>query len=286
LVFATLGAVAFSGKAIIVKLAYRHGVDAVTLIMFRMLFALPIFALMAWWASRGQPPLTRRDWIGILGLGFTGYYLASFLDFAGLSYISASLERLILYLNPTLVLLLGLVLYKRRITRPQVLGMLISYSGILLVFGHEIQLVGPHVALGALLVFLSAVSYAVYLSFSGELVQRLGSLRLVGLATTVACLLCLGQFVVLRPLSAALVVPEVLWLSLLNATLCTAVPVVLVMMAIERIGASVAAQAGMIGPISTILMGVFILGEPFTLWIAAGSLLVIAGVFVFSQRRL
>jgi len=232
LLFATLGAIAFSGKAIIVKLAYRHGVDAVTLIMYRMLFALPIFALMAWWASRGKPPLTRRDWLGILGLGFTGYYLASFLDFAGLSYISASLERLILYLNPTLVLLLGLVLYKRQITRPQVLGMLISYGGILLVFGHEIQLVGAHAALGALLVFLSAVSYAVYLSFSGELVQRLGSLRLVGLATTVACLLCLGQFVVLRPLSAALVAPEVLWLSLLNATLCTAVPVVLVMMAI------------------------------------------------------
>jgi len=285
LLFATLGAIAFSGKAIIVKLAYRHGVDAVTLIMFRMLFALPIFALMAWWASRGKPPLTRRDGLGILGLGFTGYYLASFLDFAGLSYISASLERLILYLNPTLVLLLGLVLYKRRITRPQVLGMLISYGGILLVFGHEIQLVGPHVALGALLVFLSAVSYAVYLSFSGELVQRLGSLRLVGWATTVACLLCLGQFVVLRPLSAALVAPEVLWLSLLNATLCTAVPVVLVMMAIERIGASMASQAGMVGPISTILMGVFILGEPFTLWIAAGSVLVILGVFVFSQRR-
>lgn len=281
-----MGAIAFSGKAIIVKLAYRHGVDAVTLIMFRMLFALPIFALMAWWASRGKPPLTRSDWMGILGLGFTGYYLASFLDFAGLSYISASLERLILYLNPTLVLLLGLVLYKRRITRPQVLGVLLSYGGILLVFGHEIQLVGPNVALGALLVFLSAVSYAVYLSFSGELVQRLGSLRLVGLATTVACLLCLGQFVLLRPLSAALVVPEVLWLSLLNATLCTAVPVLLVMMAIKRIGASVASQAGMIGPISTILMGVFILDEPFTVWVAAGSVLVIAGVFVFSQRRL
>ena len=285
MLFATLGAIAFSGKAIIVKLAYRHGVDAVTLIMYRMLFALPIFALMAWWASRGKPPLTRRDGLGILGLGFTGYYLASFLDFAGLSYISASLERLILYLNPTLVLLLGLVLYKRQITRPQVLGMLISYGGILLVFGHEIQLEGAHAALGALLVFLSAVSYAVYLSFSGELVQRLGSLRLVGLATTVACLLCLGQFVILRPLSAALVAPEVLWLSLLNATLCTAVPVVLVMMAIERIGASMASQAGMIGPISTILMGVVILGEPFTAWVAAGSVLVILGVFVFSQRR-
>src|SRR5450830_1460741 len=121
---AVLGAIAFSGKAIIVKLAYRYGVDAVTLIMYRMLFALPIFALMAWWASRGKPVLARKDWLGILGLGFSGYYLASYLDFAGLSFISASLERLILYLNPTLVLALGLVLYKRPIHRQQVLGML------------------------------------------------------------------------------------------------------------------------------------------------------------------
>ena len=280
---ASLGAIAFSGKAIIVKLAYRHGVDAVTLIMYRMLFALPIFAVMAWWASRGQPALTRHDVWGVLGLGFTGYYLASFLDFAGLAYISASLERLILYLNPTLVLLLGLVLYKRHISRRQALGMAISYCGILLVFGHEIRLEGSDAAWGALLVFLSAISYATYLSFSGELVQRLGSLRLVGLATTVACVLCIGQFVLLRPLSAALVAPEVIWLSILNATLCTAVPVLMVMMAIERIGASLAAQSGMLGPMSTLLMGVLLLGEPFTAWIAAGTVLVVAGIFVFSS---
>ena len=102
LLFAIVGSIAFSGKAIIVKLAYRYGVDAVTLIMYRMLFALPIFAVMAWWASRGKEALTRNDWLGVLGLGFTGYYLASYLDFAGLAYISAALERLILYLNPTL----------------------------------------------------------------------------------------------------------------------------------------------------------------------------------------
>ena len=161
LLLAAFGSIAFSGKAIIVKLAYRYGVDAVTLIMYRMLFALPLFALMAWWASRGKPPLTWRDWRGVLGLGFTGYYLASFLDFMGLAYISASLERLILYLNPTLVLLLGLVLYQRKITRFQALGMAISYGGVLLVFGHEINLQGANAALGALLVFLSAVSYAV-----------------------------------------------------------------------------------------------------------------------------
>ncbi len=285
LLLATFGAIAFSGKAIIVKLAYRYGVDAVTLIMYRMLFALPIFAVMAWWASRGKPPLTRKDWLGVLWLGFTGYYLASFLDFAGLAFISASLERLILYLNPTLVLLLGLVMYKRRVSAPQIIGMAISYCGVVLVFGHEITLQGADAAWGALLVFLSAVSYALYLVYSGEMVRRLGSLRLVGLATTVACLLCLLQFVLLRPMSAAAVAPEVIWLSLLNATLCTAVPVLMVMMAIERIGAGMAAQTGMVGPMSTILMGVLILGEPFTAWVAAGTVLVIAGIFVFTRGR-
>ncbi len=283
LTLALLGAVAFSGKAIIVKLAYRYGVDAVTLIMFRMLFALPIFAVMAWWASRGKPPLTRRDWLGVLGLGMSGYYLASFLDFAGLAYISASLERLILYLNPTIVLLLGWGLYGRGIRWGQALGMAISYCGVVLVFGVEAQSQGAHAAWGALLVFLSAVSYAVYLVYSGEMVQRLGSLRLVGLATTVACVLCLLQFVLVRPLSAALVAPQVIWLSILNATLCTAVPVLMVMMAVERIGASAASQAGMVGPLSTILMGVWLLDEPFTLWLAAGTALVMAGIFVFTR---
>lgn len=285
MLLATFGAIAFSGKAIIVKLAYRYGVDAVTLIMYRMLFALPIFAVMAWWASRGKAPLTRKDWLGVLWLGFTGYYLASFLDFAGLAFISASLERLILYLNPTLVLLLGLVMYKRRVGGLQIIGMAISYCGVVLVFGHEITLQGADAAWGALLVFLSAVSYALYLVYSGEMVRRLGSLRLVGLATSVACLCCLLQFVLLRPLSAAAVAPEVIWLSLLNATLCTAVPVLMVMMAIERIGAGMAAQTGMVGPMSTILMGVLILGEPFTAWVAAGTVLVIAGIFVFTRSR-
>ena len=283
LLLAVAGSIAFSGKAIIVKLAYRYGVDAVTLIMYRMLFALPIFAAMAWWASRGKAALTRKDWAGVVGLGVTGYYLASFLDFAGLAYISASLERLILYLNPTLVMLLGWVLYRRGIRWGQAVGMLVSYSGVIVVFGHEANLQGADAAWGALLVFLSAVSYAIYLVYSGEMVQRLGALRLVGLATTVACLCCIAQFVVLRPWSAAVVAPEVIWLSVLNATLCTAAPVLMVMMAIERIGAGAAAQVGMVGPLSTILMGVWILGEPFTVWIAAGTALVITGIFVFTQ---
>ncbi|MBK0394596.1 DMT family transporter [Ramlibacter algicola] len=281
---AVTGAICFSGKAIIVKLAYRHGVDAVTLIMLRMLFALPLFLAMAWWASRGQPPLRGREWAGVVGLGFLGYYLSSFLDFAGLQYVTASFERLVLYLNPTLVLLLGWLLYRKQVRRLQVLGMAISYSGVLLVFGHEIGTVGGNVVLGATLVFASAVTYAIYLVYSGQLVQRLGSLRLVGLASTVACVCCIVQFVVLRPLDTALAVaPEVIWLSVLNATLCTAVPVLLVMMAIERIGPALSAQTGMVGPLSTILMGVLLLGEPFTGWVAAGTALVIAGIYVFTR---
>jgi drug/metabolite transporter (DMT)-like permease len=136
------------------------------------------------------------------------------------------------------------------------------------------------------LVFASAITYAVYLVYSGQMVQRLGSLRLVGLATSVACLCCIAQFVVLRPLSTVFAVAApVVWLSVLNATLCTAVPVLLVMMAIERIGPALSAQSGMVGPLSTILMGVVVLGEPFTAWIAAGTVLVLAGIYVFTRGK-
>jgi drug/metabolite transporter (DMT)-like permease len=279
LLLAAAGSIAFSGKAIIVKLAYRHGVDAITLVMFRMLFAVPFFIAMAWWAGRHQAPLTRNDWWGVWGLGFSGYYLSSYLDFLGLQYISASFERLILYLNPTLVLLLGWVLYKRKITFRQGMAMAVSYSGVLLVFGHEVSLVGDNIALGALLVFGSAVTYAIYLTYSGQLVQRLGSLRLAGLATTVACFFCILQFVLLKPLSALNVVPEVIWLSLLNAIVCTVLPVLMVMMAIERIGPGLTSQIGMIGPLSTLSMGAFFLNETFNLWILMGTVLVLGGVF-------
>ena len=283
LAFAVVGAIAFSGKAIIVKLAYQHGVDSVTLLMLRMVFALPVFLAMAWWASRGQPALSRRDWLGIALLGGCGYYLSSFMDFLGLQYISASLERLILYLNPTLVLLLGWAVYGRRVGRAQALAMAVSYSGILLVFAHEVRFEGSKTALGAALCLGSAALYSVYLVYSGEMVKRIGSMRLVGLASSVACVCCILQFLLLRPLAAADVGPQVLWLSVLNASVCTVVPILLVMMAIERVGASVTAQTGMIGPLSTLLMGVVILDEPLNAWIIAGTALVLSGVYLVSR---
>ena len=282
---ALIGAIAFSGKAILAKLMYRHGVDAVQVIFWRMLLALPLFLALAWWAGRGKAPFTARDWRAIFGLGFCGYYLASLLDFMGLQYISAGLERLILYLNPTLVLLLSVALFGKRISARQGVAMALGYAGVAVVFGQELRFEGANVALGAALVFASAVSYAVYLVYSGELVQRLGALRLTGAATSVACLLAIAQLFVLRAPSAALVPEAVLWLSLLNATLCTFAPVLMVMMAIERIGATLAAQASMVGPMSTIVLGAWLLGEPFTGWIVAGTVLVLMGVWLLARGR-
>ena len=287
MVLALAGAIAFSGKAIIVKLSYRYGVDAVTVIMYRMLFALPFFVAMAWWASR-QPhalanPLSRRDLLAISGLGFLGYYLASFLDFLGLQTITASLERSILYLNPTLVMLLSAAIYKHRLQARRVWAMAISYGGVLVVFAHEVSFSGEGVVTGSAFVLASALSYALYLMFSGQMVKRIGALRLVGLASIVACLCCLLQFAILRPWAAAEVQQQVLWLAWLNATACTVAPVVLVMLAIERIGAALTSQVGMVGPMVTLMLGVLVLGEPLNGWIGLGTLLVLGGVYMASQ---
>lgn len=286
LLMAAAGAVCFAGKAIIIKLAYRHGVDAVTLIMLRMLFALPFFVALAWWSGRGRPALTLRDGVTVGALGFSGYYLSSTLDFIGLQYITASLERLILYLTPTVVLLLGRVIFGRRVSRRQLAALALSYVGVIVVFGQELSLGGRDVALGSALVFVSTLTYAGYLIASGEAVRRLGAMRLTGLATAVACVLCILQYLALRPLDTAAAQPAaVLGLSLLNATACTFAPVLLTMMAIERVGPALTSQVGMIGPVSTILMGVVLLGEPFTPALAAGSALVFAGVAMLSRSR-
>jgi drug/metabolite transporter (DMT)-like permease len=285
LALASAGAIAFSGKAVIAKLIYLWPVDAATLIFFRMLFALPLFAALAWWSGRGKPRLTWPQARIVLLLGFSGYYAASMLDFMGLKYISASLERLILYLNPCFVLLLGVLLFGRRIGPRHLGAMALSYAGVLVVFAREIQAQGPHAMLGAALVLGSALSYAVYLQFSGGLVNVLGSLRLAGSAGVVASLLCLAQFAIVEPWHAALVPQQVLWLSLLNATACTVAPILMVMMAIERIGPALTAQTGMIGPLSTVTLSVWLLHEPFTPWLVLGTLLVLAGVYALTRVR-
>jgi drug/metabolite transporter (DMT)-like permease len=285
ILLATAGAIAFSGKAIIVKLAYRYGVDAVTLITYRMLFSLPLFLALSWWAGRGEPALTGADWRLLTGLGFSGYYLASFLDFCGLQYISANLERLILYLNPTFVLATSALIFRVPVNRKQCIALLVSYLGVCVVFGHDVSVAGPHVLLGSVLVLASALSYSLYMVYSGQAVKRLGPMRITGIATSIACVLCIAQFFILRPLAALLVAPQVIGLSVLNSVLGTFLPVLLVMLAVKRVGASVASQAGMIGPVATIFMSILILGEPFTAWLAAGTVLVLLGIWLLARWK-
>jgi drug/metabolite transporter (DMT)-like permease len=281
-----VAAIAFSGKAVIIKLAYRHGVDAVTLLALRMIFSAPLFALLAWWATRDSaaPALSGPDLRAVMALGVVGYYLASYFDFLGLQHISAALERLILYLNPTLVLLLSVLVLRRPVTRFDLIALLLSYGGILLVFWHDVRLDADGVLLGAALVFGSAACYAVYLVLSGELVRKVGAIRLTAYAMCVATVGVLTQFALLRPLASLAQPAPVLWLSLVNALLCTVLPVFATMMAVARIGAGSVALAGMIGPVSTIALGYVFLGEPVSGWQVAGTALVLAGVFVLSRK--
>eukprot|EP01030_Chromulinospumella_sphaerica_P014247 gene14247-14041_t len=253
------GAVLFSTKAVVAKLLYRYQIDAVTLIAFRMLFSLPVFAAVAIWKMRTEAPLSRADRWRVLGLGLVGYYLSSFLDFLGLQYISVGLERLILFLTPTFVLLISSTLLKQHISRRQWLALLLSYCGIVFVFLHDLNSGNRNVALGATLVTGSAAAYAVYLLLSGEMVRRLGSLRLVAYAMCVSTVACVGQFLLLRPVTGLLQPLPVYGLSLVNGILCTVMPVFMTMAAVERIGAGTASQAGMIGPVSTLFLGALLL---------------------------
>jgi drug/metabolite transporter (DMT)-like permease len=284
LAIAVGGAVLFSTKAVLAKLLYQHDIDAVTLIAFRMMFSLPVFAAIALWKMRTEAPLSGADRWRLIGLGLVGYYLSSFLDFLGLQYISVGLERLILFLTPTFVLLITSVFLKHHISRMQWLALAISYCGIVLVFVHDLQGGASNVVLGSLLVLGAASSYALYLIGSGQLVRRIGSLRLVSYAMCVSSVACIGQFFLLRPAEMLVQPMQVYWLSLLNGILCTVLPVFMTMIAVARIGAATVSQAGMVGPVSTLFLGALILNEPITQWQLAGTSLVLCGIYLLSKK--
>ncbi len=279
------GAVLFSTKAIVAKLLYRYQVDAITVIAFRMLFSLPVFAAIALWQMRKGPALAVSDRWRLVGLGLVGYYLSSTLDFLGLQFISVGLERLILFLTPTFVLLFTSLFFKRHISRTEWLALATSYCGIVLVFAHDLRSGMESVVLGSLLVLGSALAYAVYLLQSGELVRRIGSTRLVSYAMCVASGACIAQFFALRPAALLIQPAPVYWLSLVNAVFCTICPVFMTMVAVKRIGAATASQAGMVGPVSTLFLGALVLGEAITGIQLAGTALVLAGIYLLSTKK-
>jgi len=281
---AVTGSVLFSGKAVVVKLAYRYGVDPATLLALRMAFALPFFVVAYVWSARGAAPLAASDHLRLIVIGLLGYYAASYLDFLGLQYITAGLERLILYLSPTLVLLMSAFFLGKRFDRRDVLALVLAYAGIVLAFWHDARFQGGPVVLGSAFVFASAVCYAVYLVLSGEHVRRVGAIRLTSYAMTVSTIAVFIQFLWLNPVGSLAQPAPVYWLSVLNAVICTVLPVFATMLAIERIGAARTSMASMVGPIATISLAYIVLDETVSVWQAAGTALVLAGVYILTMR--
>jgi drug/metabolite transporter (DMT)-like permease len=282
-----LSAVGFSGKAIIVKLAYPYGVDTITLLALRMGFALPLFIAMAIYSSKDNPAAMKRsDGLCVIGLGAVGYYLSSYLDFLGLQYISAGLERLVLFLNPTIVVVLSALLFKQAITRRHIASLILSYAGIALVAYQHLSLgeSPERMLMGGTLVFGAAVLYAVYLVAGSPLITRLGSLRFASYASIAACGFVLAHFLWVRNLSALNVPGPVLGLGLLLAVVSTVMPIWLMTEGIRRIGVGQATIISSVGPVATIFLGYVFLGEPITLIQLIGAALVLAGVLIISQK--
>lgn len=289
--FALAGVMAFSFRPILIKLAYavptaNGHASPVTLIFLRMGLSLPFFAATAWWLRGQRPALAARDWWAVCGLGFVGYYLASFLDFVGLQYVSAGVGRLILFLYPTLVLLLSFVFLRKPPARRELAALLLSYAGIALVLSNRFAEPGSERALfGALLIFASALCYAVYLVAGSEMVKRIGSMRFTAYTMVVATVPALVQFFALEG-AAALDLPAQVWVyAIIMALFSTVLPVFLQSEALKRIGPNRFALIGAIGPVTTAAAGALGLEEVFTALQAAGAALVIAGVLLVSLRK-
>ena len=285
---AVLAAFGFSFKAIFVKLAYAAApVDAVTLLTLRMSFTLPIMLGVALLMGRSAPALKPKDWSLLIALGLLGYYGASILDFVGLQYISAALERLILFIYPTMTVLIGVLLMGKRLERRQMGALLLSYAGIALAFAHDLKVAGDidAVLIGAALVFGSALSYALYSAGVEVAIQRIGALRFAALAITVSTVATQIHFVATRPFSALLQPVPVYAYAAAMAIFSTVLPVFWLSAAVRHIGAARAVLIGTVGPILTILFAWLLLAEPVSFAQLAGAGLVLAGVLLVSRRK-
>lgn len=284
------GALCFSAKAVFVKLAYQFGVDSISLLALRMVFSLPLFLILAWWSLRKKQSAytapTRREWIYIALLGVMGYYLASMLDFLGLQYIGASLERLILFVYPTMVLLISAVLFKQAIHQDQYIALVLTYVGVALAFIGGIKFNDRQdLFLGSGLIFLSAFVYACYLIGSGRLLPKVGTLRFTSYAMISASVGVLIHHGLLYQWRLFHFASEVYQLSIVMAVLSTVLPAFMISEGIRLIGAGNAAIIGSVGPISTIVLAYIFLGERLGLWQWVGAALVITGVLWISLRK-
>jgi drug/metabolite transporter (DMT)-like permease len=285
--FALIGVIMFSSKAVLVKLAYQHDVDALSLLSLRLLFALPVYVgvLINSLSSKAEMKIRTNDYLKVIVLGILGYYLASYLDFAGLNYISASLERLILFIYPTIVLLISALFFGKKASQAQKAAVLITYFGVILAFYKNTDVNGNNIFFGAFLIFISAVSYAAFLVGSGNLIPRLGPRLFTSFAMIVSSIAALIHFGIANGFNLFDFAHEVYIIAAIMAVVSTIIPSFLLAEAIKQLGASNVAIVGSFGPVSTIILAVIFLGESISVFQALGTLIVIGGVLILAKSK-
>lgn len=286
IILAILGVVLFSAKAVMVKLAYRYDIDVISLLLLRMLFALPIYIGIALIKKpKDKSMMASSVYLWIVGLGVVGYYLASLFDFMGLQYIKASLERVILFIYPTIVVLISWLFLKSKISKRQIIAILLTYTGIIVAFSLELKIEGEGVWIGAGLIVLSAVTYASYIAGSGWLIPKIGATVFTSYAMIVSCICVLIHYALTGNFDLYNYPAEIYWLGFAMAVLSTVIPSYLVSWSIKIIGAPSFAIVASLGPISTILLASYFLGEQMHWMQWVGTVLVLIGVFYVSRNE-
>ncbi|WP_291871576.1 DMT family transporter [Maribacter sp.] len=286
IIYAILGVLLFSAKAVLVKVAYTYNIDHLSLLLFRMVFALPFYVVIALKKNKNRTnDISSKDYLWLILFGFLGYYLASLFDFMGLQYIKAGLERIILFVYPTIVVLLSWVFFKKKISKKQSIAILVTYVGVLVTFWQEIGLNGEATYKGVILIFLSAITYAAYLVGSGWLIPKFGASKFTANAMIVSTVCICIHFLIQGDMAIFKYPKEVYYIGLAMAIFCTVIPSFLVSAAIQNLGANTFSIFGSLGPISTILLAFIFLDERISSWQFLGIVIVIFGVSLVTKSK-
>ncbi len=284
-----VGAIFFSTKAIMVKLSYLHEVDAITVLTLRMLFSLPFYVVILILNRKklleAKANLTQKDWINVVIMGITGYYIASIFDFVGLQYVTAGLERLIVFIYPTIVVILSAIFLKKKIGRTEYIALALTYFGVFIVFFDKAVVAQNNVWLGSALIFVSAFTYAVYLIGTGQLTPKFGSVNFTALSMLVSTLVIFIHFLVVSKVNTLFVKKEVLWLCVNMAIFSTVIPSFMIAEGIRLLGSGKASIVASVGPVSTIVLAYYFLNESFGLIQFIGTILVLTGVLFVSLKK-
>ncbi|MDQ6813079.1 MAG: DMT family transporter [Bacteroidota bacterium] len=285
-----VGAVLFSTKAIIVKKAFNSvHVDALTLLTLRMVFSLPFYLIAAFLSSnkKGNVRMNSKEWLYVILLGIFGYYLSSLFDFIGLQYISAGLERLILFLYPTFAVLINVYFFDQKMSGAQKIALLLTYLGIAIAYYGELSIdtSNPHFYLGSIFVFICAVTYSIYIAGSGKIIPYIGSTKFTAFAMLAATTAIFVHFIIKGHIPALNVGAGLWYYGLALAIVATVIPSFLLSNGLKRIGANNVAIISAIGPVSTIVQAHYFLGERIFTEQVVGTILVISGVLLTALRR-